>query len=325
MFEYLIKDELLQSSDKNILSREEFEFLYPQEKPELTIKNIISFQNIGFQIQTSAINHRKSAFMSCFSNADNYAFKVFDPSMLLKDIKLKIARRILKNVGITNLKTSSFTESWDAFRHFYQGEKSWRKLDITRAQSSFEASLHIDSGFVLAKLRLAEVLNYGISKVTSKILVSSVHSHLHLLGEIDSLKAEALTARLSGNQRKAISILREIYDRCPSRKRAAFDVAEAYYRNICEINDATEFYQKCLALDKTFSLAHNHPAYCYSHEGLHEKALWHYKIYLKLDTTANAYDSMGDGYMAAGKLDSAIWAKKKGVEKDPRLPYLYQG
>ncbi|MCK4754915.1 MAG: tetratricopeptide repeat protein, partial [Calditrichia bacterium] len=90
------------------------------------------------------------------------------------------------------------------------------------------------------------------------------------------------------------------------------------------INNAIPFYKKALKLDSDFQLAYNHLAYCYSQTGDHQKALNNFRIYKNLDSTANAFDSMGDGYMAAGMLDSAIWALEKGVKIDSTIDYLYR-
>jgi len=124
--------------------------------------------------------------------------------------------------------------------------------------------------------------------------------------------------------RREIDLLRTIYNHFSTRKEAPYEVAEAYY-TLCDIKNAIDFYQKALDLDENFARAHNHLAYCYSHRGEHDKALLHFKKYVQLDSTANAFDSLADGYMAAGLLDSAAWAKEQGIKLDPELNYLYGG
>jgi tetratricopeptide (TPR) repeat protein len=49
----------------------------------------------------------------------------------------------------------------------------------------------------------------------------------------------------------------------------------------------------------------------------------HYKRYVELDKTANAYDSLASGCMFAGNYKEAIEATEKGKESDPDLDYLY--
>jgi tetratricopeptide (TPR) repeat protein len=58
--------------------------------------------------------------------------------------------------------------------------------------------------------------------------------------------------------------------------------------------------------------------------GNHEAALRCLWKYVRLDSTANAFDSLGDGFMAAGILDSAVWAKQQGIDLDPKIGFLYR-
>jgi tetratricopeptide (TPR) repeat protein len=175
---------------------------------------------------------------------------------------------------------------------------------------------------VLAKLRLANVHRFEGQNLQARELVDSIYPHLSKLSEVDSLRAEALKLRLGGNLFKEIDVLKKIYTLFPTRKEIPYEVAEAYY-NVCDIKKAIDYYQRALKLDADFARAYNHLGYCYSHLGQHDKALNCFRTYLELDSTANAYDSFGDGLLAAGKLDSAEWAKKKGIEIDPELSYLY--
>ncbi|MCK5367698.1 MAG: protein kinase, partial [Cyclobacteriaceae bacterium] len=324
MFRYLFVDDLLQSSEINIFSKAEFDFLYPGKSPELTIDYQIVIQDIGFEIDMGLYNPLKKTIFNFYQNDYRITRHIFDPSVLLTSAISDITSQILQTLYIPEKKKSTFTKSWDAFEYFYEGERSWNKLNITKARDNFSSALNIDPNFVLAKLRLADVLRFDNSFSEAQVLIKSIKPKLGLLSDIDSLKAESLMARLEGNVRKEISLLRKIYNRYPSRKESAYFIAEAYYE-ICDITNAIKFYKKALHLDKNFPLAHNHLAYCYSHLGEHEKALHHFKTYVSLDGTANAYDSMGDGYMAAGILDSAVWAKEQGIKIDPKYAYLYRG
>ncbi|MFX0201550.1 MAG: tetratricopeptide repeat protein [Candidatus Hodarchaeota archaeon] len=157
---------------------------------------------------------------------------------------------------------------------------------------------------MLAKVRSAQVFLYGGDRLEAQRLIHEVQPHLPALSRLDSMRVEALGARLEGDIFGEISILQDIYNSFPTRKEFAYDVAEALYE-ICDIDKAKYYYEKALQLDKNFARAHNHLAYCYSHQGQHEQALYHFRKYVELDSTANAFDSMGDGFMAAGKLDSA--------------------
>ena len=315
MMKYLLVDDLLQSSDVTVMDEKEFRFLHPEKSvPRLFIDGAIYYNGVNYDVNLRLTAQEGGSTEKQFSFAD--------PSALLTSKVSEMTQAALALVDVAEKKKSTFTSSWDAFESFYGGEVARRRLEPNRAEQRYTQSLDIDPDFVLAKLRLAGVLQFDGSNARAQQLVQSIHGHLGELSVVDSLKAEALTARLTGKVRREIDILRNIYNRYPTRKEAPYEVAEAYYA-ICDIKNAVDFYDKTLALDKNFARAHNHLAYCYSHLGEHDKALLHFKKYVALDSTANAYDSLGDGYMAAGKLDSAVWAKQQGIEQDPGLAYLY--
>jgi serine/threonine protein kinase len=319
MIEYLLTDDLLQSStNKNILSRKEFNLLYPKNIPEMFIGGDITTQDYGFILRVSINKPRLGLPFNFFDDVHYISDKIYDESNILTEVIPKISQQIF---GLEK-KKSTFTKLWDAYVNFYQGELAWQKLDIPKAKLFYQKALDIDPSFILAKLRLASVLSFEVINVYASELVTSIRPYLNMLSEIDSLRAEALSARVSDDFQKEISILRKIYNRFPSRKETAYEVAEAYYR-VCDIQNAIDYYKKALILDKDYALAHNHLGYCYTHRGMHEEAIKHFRIYLELDSTANAYDSLGDGYMVAGLLDSAQWALGNAIKLDSSLSYIY--
>ncbi|MCK4558792.1 MAG: protein kinase [Calditrichia bacterium] len=318
MITYLMKDAFLQSGDKSVMPYSNFRKLYPENEPELKISGDLTFKDTGFNLRINIYKPQYASILSFLNYNEILEYPIYDPSVLLSEVIQNITRHVLKS----EKKTSTFTESWDAFANFYKGEIAWNKLNIPEANLNFKNALNIDPNFVLAKLRLASALSFAGSNVPASQFVQAIKPKLNLLSEIDSLRAEALIARYSNNIAREITILRNVYNKFPLNKEAAYEVAESYYR-ICDINNAIPYYKKALKLDSDFQLAYNHLAYCYSQMGDHQKALNNFRIYKNLDSTANAYDSMGDGYMAAGLLDSAIWALETAVKIDSTIDYLY--
>ncbi len=319
MIEYLLTDNLLQSSNKNkILSRKEFNLLYPNNIPEMFIEGDITTQDPGFILRVSINKPRKGLPFNLFNDVHYIPYKIYDESNLLIRVIPEISQQILGR----EKKKTTFTMLWDAFVSFYDGELARQKLDISNAKQLYQNALDIDPNFILAKLRLAFVLSFEVNNVSANELINSIRPSLNMLSEIDSLTAEALSARVSDNVPTEISILRKIYSRFPSRKETAYEVAEAYFR-VSDINNAIKYYKIALNLDHNYALAHNHLAYCYSHRGDHQEAIKHFHIYLELDSTANAYDSIGEGYMAAGLLDSAQWALDNAIKLDSTYSLLY--
>ena len=314
MLKYLLTDALMQSSYKNVFDRNEFDILNPDDESETSLKVTINYLNIGFDLNAQIIR----PWLVYFSRKEDLNFRIYDPGYLISEVVPEISTRLLKY----QKKKSSFTTSWDAFTNLYKGEHTWRRLEVSKAKQYFENAIEIDPGFVLAKLRLAYTHSFEANYGQVRKLVDEISPYTGLLSVTDSLRAEALIARTSNNNLKEIEILRAIYHRFPLRKENSYEVAEAYFL-ICDIPNAIKYYNKSLAIDTNFSLAHNHLAYCYSHKGEHEKALHHFHRYLALDGTANAYDSMSDGFMAAGLLDSAEISIKNGIAVDSTISFLY--
>jgi serine/threonine protein kinase/lipopolysaccharide biosynthesis regulator YciM len=322
MLEYLIRDELLQSTNNNVFSATEFSELYPELAPEVRIAAVVENRNVGFSIDVTVKRSDTSSWSFLGPQKKHHSYTAVDPPELLKSIIPDLRDKILQSIENQTVKASTFTAVWDAFVNMYEGEKAWSRLETPKAREYYESALRLDHGFVLAKLRLAQVLEFDGSYTTAKKMVGEIHPYLGLLSRVDSLRAVALAARLTDDLRKSISVLRDIYRLSPLRRESAFDVAEAYYA-ICDITNAMDFYQKTLQIDRLFAKAYNHLGYCYSHKGDHKNALDYLRKYVSLDSTANAYDSLGDGYFYAGMTDSASWAKERGIQKEPKLTFLY--
>jgi len=323
MLIYLIKDEIMQSFRKPIRTIDEFRIIYPENAPEYLVDLEIKPRGIGYDIAIRTTHYTiDGSGKSKKENRTPLEINLTNVSQLItNNIPLQIARYVLNTDPIQE--QSNFTRSWRAFENFFYGELAWDKLEVTNAKTYFQLALDYDSTFVLAKLRLARVYEFSGSQLEARQLIESVSQNLAGLSEVDSLKAEALKARLNGNLLQAIDIQTNIYSILPTTKDAIYNLAEAYYQ-ICNIDNAIHYYEEALKYFPNFSLAYNHLGYCYMHKGEHEKSLKCFRKYIELDQTANAYDSWGDGLMAAGKLDSAAYAKEMGIKISPDIGYLYQ-
>ena len=71
-------------------------------------------------------------------------------------------------------KISLFTENWDAFEKFYEGEKAWLRLDITYAEECLRSALTYDQDFILAKLRLAQVMTFNGYNLEAKNIIDEI-------------------------------------------------------------------------------------------------------------------------------------------------------
>ena len=315
--QYLLINNILLNCDKKIITSKELSLPKTHYKiPSLIISGEIIKKDNRYKIKLKY----KTKW---WKTIEPYEFA--DVTALLNPSKgiIPIIMNIIDGVyGKSNKKVMVLTENWDAFLTFYKGEKEWQKLEITRAKSFFEDAIIYDDKFVLAKLRLAQLLTFNGNVLEAKDIINEIQPETNYLSRLDSLRTEALVFRLKGNFYAENNILKMIYNKYPYRKEYAYDVAESYFEK-CDVVKAIEYYNIALEQDPNYALAHNHIAYCFSHLGEHTEALLHFKKYLSLDSTANSYDSYGDGLMTAGQLDSAEWAKKQGIGLDSNLYYLW--
>jgi serine/threonine protein kinase len=233
----------------------------------------------------------------------------------------KIIKESIASISSIKWKESKFTENWDAFVEFYHGEIEWKKLNKVKAENFFKAAFTRDDNFVLAHLRYAEVLRFDGEIDKAKEQLDLISTKLHLLSKTDSLKAEAMKYRVIQKTFKAIPLYRIIAD-ITDRAEDYYELGENYYQ-ARDILNAKQAYDEAIKRDSLFARAWNHIGYCYMHMGQHKQAIKAMRVYVELDSSANAYDSQGDCYLAAGILDSAEIAKKNGIRLSTETDYLY--
>jgi tetratricopeptide (TPR) repeat protein len=319
MVRFLVSRSLAQACSRYVFSPEEFQYRYQEEgaEPDVRVTANISVRKVGYRIEVDLVQR---------GSTEHIELDLVDPSQLLQEGLTEIDQKVAHRIGVIAPQPArSVSGSWNAFEEFYKGESLWDKLDI-QAEPHFVAALNFDQRFALAKLRLAEICDFTSRSGDALRYLTEVDEQNRrdplILSQLDKLKSAALRARLGNRIFDEIDALQGIYTLYPTRRESAYELAEAYYR-ICDVSRAAEYYRRALDLDPNYSLAHNHLGYCYTHLGDHEKALEHFQRYVALDGTANAYDSLGDGLMAAGRLDEAAAAKEQGLLKDRQLYYLW--
>jgi serine/threonine protein kinase/Tfp pilus assembly protein PilF len=314
--EFLIQDDIQRSSNRIVLTEQQFKSMFP---PTRDVKKVPKTEIIG-TIINDEFNYELIVEIK-----NNETGKVKKEKILFSDptelIKSEI--KIIVNLVVDNPYTiSSVTKDWDAFKSFIEGEKHWSILNKTQAKNYFEKSLNIDPEFILPKLRLAKIYHFEGNNKKALEQLSKVKEVIGKLSSADSIRTVALENTLLGNQREAINNYRALLGVMPAQKEPYFELAEAYF-NIREVEQAMSHYNSALKIDNNFSLAINHYAYCFTHVGKHKEALELFRKYVSLDSSANSFDSYGDGWFAAGEYDSARIYKETGLKIDEKLDYLY--
>jgi tetratricopeptide (TPR) repeat protein/serine/threonine protein kinase len=313
LLSYLIYYDLLQGSNLLVTNPEDFYKVYSDKHlPSKSVEVVLHTDDFRYHIDVTVNNRIKGIKRNARFEAHHYR------NILTTDMFL-ITEFILDSNRTNNY---VLTIDWEAFLYFYKGEDAWNRIDKNLAKRYFENALIRDTSFVLAKLRLAEVLFFEGNDQEARAMSDIVMVNSAKLSKVDSIRAIALSNRLYGRMFDAVGNYQALINRMPDRKDLYYELAETYFQ-LRDIQNARICYLQCLRLDPIFLPAINHLAYCYSHLGDHETALMYFGDYVRLDSSANAFDSYGDGLMAAGMLDEAKLAKKRGLALDPALDYMY--
>jgi tetratricopeptide (TPR) repeat protein/tRNA A-37 threonylcarbamoyl transferase component Bud32 len=214
------------------------------------------------------------------------------------------------------------TANWDALNHFLRGRDAWNKLSSETAHAEFKSALESDPDFAIARLQLAEVKMFRGDRDEARVEGRAALTKTNRLIEFDVLRIKALLARLDAKPSEERSFLMRLIEAFPLKKEYLYEFAESYFHS-GDGMEAIPYYERALGLDPQYALAHNHIAFCYAWTGDHAEAETHLLEYVKLDNTANSYDSLASGYMFAGRYGQALEALEKGKALDARLDYLH--
>ncbi len=330
LLEFSLKRALMSSSELDIYTQQDYvvyqkktELLdSPIKRPILAIFGDIFPKTNGFEISIMLQNQKET-------NSFKIDCKGYSDLILNKMGELH--SQILENAGglIGHIEGGrSFdqvtTNKFEALEHFVEGEVAWKKLDSDTAYYEYRTATEIDPDFGLAHLKLADVL-YPFRGEKEKAMehLSKAWLNEDRLIKYDVIEANAMMARIKSMPNEERQYLRQLIEAFPLNKEYHYNFAESHFR--CgNTQAAIKYYKNALELDADYSLAHNHIAFCYSWEGNHSQAEHHFSTYVKLDNTANSYDSLASGYMFAGKYNQAIDALNEALALDPGKDYLYR-
>jgi tetratricopeptide (TPR) repeat protein len=317
IIEYLLRFNISNKSSLTLVNTIQFNKIHSSDRNEIYFPQ----KNIACKITNGEYSYDIEIGITDNINKGSKTVKKItfhDPSELLNG-KLD---QITSDIGTKNPKQHLITKDWDAFLNFYNGELNLNILNVNVAENFLRKSIAIDSSFLLPKLRLAKIYRFDGRNAEALALLKTVQGSINNLPVPDSIRTVALWNIMNGKPHEAINNYKQLIKYLPGQKEPYYELAEAYF-DIRDINYAIANYQRALEIDPNFTLAINHYGYSLSHSGNHDSALVYFKKYVRLDSSANSWDSYGDGFFAAGILDSAKIAKLKGLKLDPNLDYLF--
>jgi serine/threonine protein kinase/tetratricopeptide (TPR) repeat protein len=230
--------------------------------------------------------------------------------LLREDLELPAAPQ--GGQGLPNAAT--VTQSADAYRLWIEGVESMRKLFYEEARAKFLEAVGLDSTFALPYLHLSILARNSEEEKTYARKAARFGAGL---GWREQLYIEAQLQAANNGQEGAIAALRRIVDRDPEDKEAWYYLAQAY-RGMQRSADAVTALNRVIAIDPSFKLAHNLLAYQYEAMGDLDNSIKAIEEYIRLvPDEPNPYDSQGDLYAYAGRLEEAADSYRKALEIKP--------
>jgi tetratricopeptide (TPR) repeat protein/tRNA A-37 threonylcarbamoyl transferase component Bud32 len=329
LLQYLLLRTLAASTTWNILASEDV-LVYKKQtqsaeekvkRPLIAISGEANAKTTGFDILIS-MRVRDSTFRQKF-DCKGYFDLISDQVARIHDFVSAHSDGVVGVIDGGRTPAQICSSNLDGLIHFLKGEDAWRKLDTDTAFYEYRAALEHDRDFSLAALKLADVLMFRGDRETARKNLESALAGKARLIRYDIMRLNALLARIDSKPNEEREAVGQLTEEFPFNKEYQYEFAESYF-HCGDAEEAIRYYTKALSIDPDYAVAHNHMSYCYSWIGDHENAEKHFKRYVELDQTANAYDSLAAGYMFAGRYDDALGVLKRAAEMNPGLDYLNQ-
>jgi tetratricopeptide (TPR) repeat protein/predicted Ser/Thr protein kinase len=210
------------------------------------------------------------------------------------------------------------TDSPEAYRHFLEGVRYFRKLYIDEARESYEKAIGYDSTFASAYYMLG-LLSAGRERGEA---MGQAMRYLDHASEKERYYIRSLNAITQGNSDQGVAELEKLVERFP-RERTAYHLLGTYIRALYQDPErAIKYLERAIEIDPLFKQSYNVMAYTYNDMGMLEKSIWAINKYIELaPDEPNPHDSKGDLYATHGELDKAIESYRAALKMKPDFYY----
>lgn len=255
----------------------------------------------------------------------NYSQDINSAKNLIQNNNFNDAKRILEKL-ISNDKNN-------AEAHFYLGQTLFRMKEYEDASEEFETAVKInwnnaDYHFWLAQSYGQDAVNSSIftkmrlaPKIKDEYMKTVQLNPKHIGGRIGLINFYRVAPGImGGSMEKAyneVKILMGI-----DEKRGHYELAMLYIadKNIEKAEEEFKFLENNYGNMKEYSILYNSYGYLLLNNSRTNDAIQKFKKQIELSPNdPNAYDSLGDGYLAAGNKKGAIEQFKKALELDPNF------
>lgn len=250
---------------------------------------------------------------------------------------LNSAKNLLQNNKLSEAKSTLekliSKDKNNAEAHFYLGRTLLRQKDYEEASDEFEEAIEInynnaDYHFWFAQAMGADAVNSSIftkmklaPRIKDEYMKSVQINPAHVQGRIGLIGFYRMAPGIMGGSMekayKEAKILIGYDEKAGHIQLAALYIAD---KNTGKAEEEFKFLENKYGNNKDFSELYNSYGYFLLNNKRTTEAIQKFKKQVELDpNNANSYDSLGDGYLAAGNKAEAITQFKKALEIDPNF------
>lgn len=209
------------------------------------------------------------------------------------------------------------TRSEKTYKLYLEGIENIGRFYHLSAQQQLKKVIQADSNFAMAYYYLSQI-SQGDDVL---YYAEEAYKRSGNASKKDKLYIQSRLATLHRDHAKAIRLLEQIIEKYPDDKEAYYTLA-LKFKYFKKYDQAIEYLNKAIQIDSHYDIALNQLAYIYSTNGEFEKSIETIDKYIALaPEEPNPYDSKGEILLANQKIDLAISAFEKALEKNPQFSY----
>ncbi len=198
------------------------------------------------------------------------------------------------------------TSNMQAYQHFFQGEQLMNSVKYVEAQEEYRKAVALDSTFGLAYYRLAYAISWErTTQEWAKAALQKSMAHIDRIPEKERYLVRAIEAQIYHGFAAGISVLREMEKVYPNEKEMLYNIGDWSYHN-GDLNAATEYLERVLAMDPTMERALEHLSWTYRDTRQYEKMLEIAKRYVAVAGSVEAYDLLMRSYVELKRLEEGL-------------------
>ncbi len=209
------------------------------------------------------------------------------------------------------------TASPEAFSEYEAGDEAFNKIYLEEARAHFERALDLDPDFLIAKLRVAQLLQGGNPEKADQLLRELIEADLSGLTPRERFFIEyriALRNRASDEAARLLDQCIEEYPNDPSI--IAAKAKEAWQQG--NLKKAEQLYEHLLNIDPNWVVAYNALGYIKMMQGRFVGAEESFKSYRYIaPDQANPHDSLGELFITTGRYEEARASLERAIEMKP--------